>query len=894
MPLTHLEVWISRERARWGTRAAQFDVDEVGPDGRIVLRLTEGSGTFSLDHAEGRFLFLRGFHEQDDSRILKIGSLRAYQRSTNGARRLDEEEQKLVEKTEFLVFEPEPPPPPPAPDLAALMLLDLTRVICTTTNEDDHHLYVQHAARLWANLREPEGLHCHDCEHNVPVRCERFFASQTTQKTARARRREEVRAAARAHVEATYKESLLEHMDKSCCRKRISTGEVECSRKYCVDAQRQMAQAKTARVLRELHEQNHDDAQLGLAELLATDGLSKHHHPHAPCRDGTLPLLSSECVSESLIHHALSKHNVARDMVDKYLGKAGLDLSTMVLSTMGIKQSVSEKTKSYWKSKQDEAAERGRRMQERPVKKRRRTRAAPKTNAGVGAFQRDMRSWLNKSAVHATKLQKLGGRKLRGCQPQQHSFKDTLTAVVSQQSSFLRSVMQGGRSVADALGRFPTRKAKAAAAAPPKPGAKHIQGFFDHVEKLVHEGRRLDEGFGNGITIPATAPDWLLQLDWKAHAAEAHRLANVLRKRDAHVRDHARRMQQLPHGEVAHPTGNVLLDINAPPSAIGNALRRLAGWISDTPYDFEHAEAARQLPRATDSQPDDVFEFVKAGAHPLHAVKEHLETTNRHLNTRRGLAESLFGGVARLPATTNAPVISRYGSYGNSGGGSIFQGLARYLLMDTALCYLYPIQEKQVDDFGDGTGIKMHRSSRLCFPAIPIIPPQGSKFRAAVGLPADYDFEELEFATACNVDSMRETLLLFGQPNDITFTPVGLMLRFAEGIDSLRNLVRSSDGTLTVDERAAALVCSTAQLGYANPAPLRHAPARPRLSNFRLRAQGSPLLDHRLVLCALHPGVHPGLRGHRRVLLPDGLGDAAPTRGARQAGRVRAGGRGLE
>jgi len=97
--------------------------------------------------------------------------------------------------------------------------------------------------------------------------------------------------------------------------------------------------------------------------------------------------------------------------------------------------------------------------------------------------------------------------------------------------------------------------------------------------------------------------------------------------------------------------------------------------------------------------------------------------------------------------------------------------------------------------------------------AVPIIPPQGSKFRAAVGLPADYDFEELEFATACNVDSMRETLLLFGQPNDITFTPVGLMLRFAEGIDSLRNLVRSSDGTLTVDERAAALVCSTAQLG---------------------------------------------------------------------------------
>ena len=60
---------------------------------------------------------------------------------------------------------------------------------------------------------------------------------------------------------------------------------------------------------------------------------------------------------------------------------------------------------------------------------------------------------------------------------------------------------------------------------------------------------------------------------------------------------------------------------------------------------------------------------------------------------------------------------------------------------------------------------------------------------------------------------MREALLTFGQPNDWTFTPIGLILRFSEGIDSLRNLARSSDGDLTVDERAAALVCSTAQLG---------------------------------------------------------------------------------
>ena len=56
--------------------------------------------------------------------------------------------------------------------------------------------------------------------------------------------------------------------------------------------------------------------------------------------------------------------------------------------------------------------------------------------------------------------------------------------------------------------------------------------------------------------------------------------------------------------------------------------------------------------------------------------------------------------------------------------------------------------------------------------AVPIIPPQGSKFRAAVGLPADYDFEELEFATACNVE-LHEAVL-FGKPTSAPSGGAGL------------------------------------------------------------------------------------------------------------------------
>jgi len=694
-PLTHLEVWVSRERARWGTRAAQVDIDSVDSNGRVMLRLTEGSGTFSLDHAEGRFLFLRGFHKYDDSKTLKIGSLRAYRRNTPGGRRLDNDP------------EPSPPPPPPPPpprparpDVAAAMLLDLTKLTCNTADEEDHHHFAREAAYLWAKVRDPEGLHCHDCEHGVPVRCERFFAMLNTKPTLRANRRAEQRAAGRQHAEQFYREAVLEHLDKACCRRSISTGEVECGRQHCVEAQKAATRAKTARVLRQLHEDGHEETTLSLAQLMATDGLSAHHHPHAPCREGTLPLLSHECIGESIIHHTLQKHSVKRDAIETYLDKAGLSLTQIVLSTMGVKTTTSKRTAEWWQARQQAAAG-GRRTEEaeeaeeakraargRRLKRTQTSSRAPiKLDGGVRSFKHDAKSYLNKSAQAARQLHQLGSRKVRGRHPKRLGVVDTISAVISQESSLVRSMLRGGSALADVGKRFQKRWRAPAVAPPapaPKPGAKHIDGWFRHVESLVREGRRLDEGFGSGITIPATAPDWLLGLDWPWLAEEAHRLAKVLKRRDAHVLDHARRLKQLPHGDVVHETGYVALDLNAPPSAIGNALRRLAAWIADGTYAFEEAEEARKLPRATTSEAHEMLDDVRVGAHPLLAAKRHLEETSNHLNTRRSLAEGIFGGLARLPATTNAPIVSRYGSYGNSGGGDVFKGIARYLLFDTA------------------------------------------------------------------------------------------------------------------------------------------------------------------------------------------------------------------
>ena len=691
------------------------------------------------------------------------------------------------------------------------MMMDLSKAICYASDETYKHRLAMKAASVWAKLRDPEEEACYDCPTKVPVRCERFFAVLQTKESERQRRRAEQIKAARDHAEANYKEALLSHLDKSCCRTRISTGEVECDRKHCLEAQRAATRAKSARVLRQLHEDGHEEAQLSVAQLLATDGLSSHHHPHKPCRDGLLPLLSTECVSESVIHHVLSKHNMQREAIDKYLDRAGLSLSQMVVSSMGVKTTIGKKTADWWMSHISKTKEQpGRRLQTKPRKKSR----PMKTDAGVREFKRGVKQYLNASAHHARKLHVLGSKKVTGRYPKPASIVDTVSAIVSQQGSLLSTVLNGGKSLNDVISRRPKIFKQKEIAATPKPAAKHIKGFFDHVETLVNQGRRLDEGYGNGIHIPPTAPDWILKMDWPGILAESHRVAGILRNRDTEIHNHARRLQALPSGPVAHPTGHALLDLNVPPSAVGNALRRLAAWITDATYDHTFAETVRKLPRTTESEPAHIIDAVKQGAHPLFAIKQHIEHTSAHTSNRRQLAEGIFGGIALLPATTNAPIVSRYGSYPNSGGGDIFKGIARWFLMDVALCYLYPINnEAETDDFGDGTPIKSHRSNRLCFPGIPFIPPKGTKFRATVGLPADYDFEKLEYATACNTETMKATLQTIGQPNDFTYTPVGLMLRFAEGVDSLRNLARSSEDKLTVDERAAALVCATSQLG---------------------------------------------------------------------------------
>jgi hypothetical protein len=157
------------------------------------------------------------------------------------------------------------------------------------------------------------------------------------------------------------------------------------------------------------------------------------------------------------------------------------------------------------------------------------------------------------------------------------------------------------------------------------------------------------------------------------------------------------------------------------------------------------------------------------------------------------------------------------------------------------LCYLYDTDDTSGADFGDGTTIKVHRSRRMCFPmgklyhnsalnnmnildfcafellfcTVPIGPTKMQLFR-------DYyqvewvDFEALEFEKACNAKNVKAVLGALGEDwakNLITTAPFGVLLRVAEGMDSLRNLGHSGMSNNTDMERGAAIVCGLSQLG---------------------------------------------------------------------------------
>ena len=773
------ELWVSDNYASWGVRAATIRPEEA-ENGVLQVWLEEGTGTQRLRGVKGRYVFLRSFRDNDWP--LRVASLKVYEHYSTEPRppplppppppsplppppppvspppgsppspppsppspppppsppdppspprnncpadpnecpgfdsNLCEASGNSPEDCNVycaVVPCPWPPPPSPLPPPTSRRLEEEPETpeappqYNSTFPHDEFQALCKRgctdpgarsqAALMWAHLPEDEDS-CWDCMRHRPGNCGHFFlAPPSPSVEARERRR------------LQHREAVEEHLHKVCCRVHKETKEKECHARFCVDMVQQSSHERMARTLRNLHETGKDDHQLPLSSLIATDVLAPKLHSKTECRDGTHDAASSVCIVESVIHHVLDKHKVSRRQLDDHLSSVGLDASTIVTRLLGAKQGPSKPRTP---------------MPPRPQETR--TRVPPKPKMKVGPSTRARRELstlhavFNASTTYTTKLVRLAHNR----NPPDHHTPSTSTVAVGALGTVLEhpeGLMHGILNAHRALSALPR-----STPLPPPPPRKRklssqvVHDMFDVVDNSFRQdGRRLSEA--GGIRIPDEAlSDWIFDVDWNHWFDEAHRVAKVLRQRDEHVHDHVRRLNTLPHGPVAHKTGYEWLDINVPPSAVGNAIRSWHSWLTQSKHDAATAKKAQSAHRNSGVTVADsiaaVGEFGMLGA-----LQHHLEHHNGHKGHGRQLADGILGAATSVPLT-GTRAASRYFDYPAHGQG-LFPDLLRYVVEDVALCYLYSDDpESHPDGFG-GENVETHHSQRMCFPAS-MLPPR--------------------------------------------------------------------------------------------------------------------------------------------------------------------------
>jgi hypothetical protein len=218
----------------------------------------------------------------------------------------------------------------------------------------------------------------------------------------------------------------------------------------------------------------------------------------------------------------------------------------------------------------------------------------------------------------------------------------------------------------------------------------------------------------------------------------------------------------------------------------------------------------------------------------------HALQHNEHRTRARRLSDGFLGGAVEFAApvtpgvTTlgswpeplsfaNAVPIQPANTFGIPTGQSedTITSFVRYIVYDVGMCYLYappdPSTNPMDPNFGDGTGMEVHFSDRMCFPMIPYAPSRAGTFNSLFSLPEDYDWDALEYEEMCDSSAVRSLIgPMMGELTAVGFlsAPYGSMLRIAEGVDSIRNLMGANlDTNFTESDRAASVVCGFAQFG---------------------------------------------------------------------------------
>ena len=837
----HIEVWVSRHFSSFGSRAASLDLSSSSPQ-RNLLRLTEGEGSLRQEFAEGRFAWIRAF--SDDQEVpLRIAGARFYRQLPEAGRRLFEDSAapRLL---------------PTVEDRGRLRaqarirakMWNLTAETCKAAANKDvsraRRLRIQ-AAMLWSTLENAsdtrENPACFDCVMRSNVTCAHAFGWNMLPPKQDTEQRRRLRS-----EEATNHRRRLvgEAMDRMCCRRNKVTGKTDCSRAYCHKAVHQNAHQRMAHTLRRVHEKTkRPERRLSALQLVATDLLSpRTGHPLQKCKDGSLRPNQPECLAESILQHTLAAHGATRDQVDEHLGKVGLSMAGVLSSMMGAARP-GEKRAPSWRSdpaKAQAAAEasRGRTRRRAQAKENsRRAQQVLKQHQSTHGERRalgEAHRFLNSSAEHAAglvKLAELHAPSLGHLPPEELGVSGTVRAaveasgrVLAHPNSLVGRLAQAGSRLSETL------DARHAPAVLREHGdeamKKATAAFYDELDNR-NRGRRMQGQLEHGgADIPSEpVAQFVRKTDWREVFGELMRVGAVVRRRTEHVHDHVRRLGTLPHGELPPHllTGYLLLDLNVPHSAIGNQFRRLHAWLTgDSDFDENTAHLARSAPRQSRSGDfhEEVLGAVVAGRGVLETAKHHIEHSNEHVGFVRRLSDGWLGAAAALPISA-VRIGSKYGSIPVSGDGDGLKEFARYVVYDLLLCYLYsPVEENENDEsgsFGDGTFVKRHRSTRLCFPGIANAPADTPYAREFLGLNAEFEWSALEYESACSSSSVKAALATLGEPpSQLLTTPYGMIVRAAEGVDALRNILRSGGlgaNETDVYDRPAALVCGFAQLG---------------------------------------------------------------------------------
>lgn len=761
------------------------------------------------------------------------------------------------------------------------MMRNLTGEVCKHRKTDPFRarLLRRKAAQYWAHLSPDESdIGCSDCFSPRPMNCTTWFETKWGDAYGSDQLHEKGRKL-REQLEKGSEErkrKLGEAIGDTCCRTSRKTGKKECGKQFCAQAIEAKLQPRMAHTLRRLHENPKHDMSLSVTELVATDMVAPHLHHDENC--GTEEKRKKkgeiECISSSFIRHMADKYGFLQKDIDAKLDRYGLSIAQLVTAQLKHMSNGGQPSNNYrsdpvkadkmaaqrTKEKQEknrrrmeqggsaETASRRRRVGPRgswikksTVEGRRRLRESSEetdvVQIGVEA-QGDLRPIKKKNYEFARNQSMAAKRLLRAANlgAAQHGRKsltqsdilrsawDASLAADSSVIGRTRSVLGGIGIIAERVSEARELMNKPAPKIQPRKRrlAAHETAYLDGVDKLL-----------GGRTPGFQPPDhhiekygWITEsVDWVHAHKEGGRIAAILEERHEDMYAHVEEHGTLPVGEVEerHRTGYALLDMNAPPSRLGDYIRMLLPRMKNRRKRRLQARSSIKLYDVPRPKPDGgvhpsvVGAFVDAAVgdeDPISATWNALQHNDHRSHIRRSL-EGLLGGASTVLPTVIGQ--NRIQNEAQTEPVNPITELARFLIYDVALCYLYPPVNQNAGNFGDGTGIEVHYSDRLCFPALPYAPPRMPTFGEVAGLSEDYDWNQLEYEQMCNSDVVKALIgPMSGELTAIGFlsAPYGSLLRFAEGIDSIRNLgVMTVASNHTENDRAAAIACGFAQFG---------------------------------------------------------------------------------